>query len=86
MGRILSYMKKYWFLALLASAFMVGEVFVDLLQPRLMEIIVDRGILGLDRGGVPDPGLVVGTMSGKTVSGTSCIFPSARWMISPPAP
>ena len=61
MGRILSYMKKYWFLALLASAFMVGEVFVDLLQPRLMEIIVDRGILGLDRGGVPDPGLVVST-------------------------
>ena len=61
MGRILSYMKKYWFLALLASAFMVGEVFVDLLQPRLMEVIVDRGILGLDRGGVPDPGLVVST-------------------------
>ena len=61
MGRILSYMKKYWFLALLASAFMVGEVFVDLLQPRLMEVIVDRGILGLDRGSVPDPGLVVST-------------------------
>ncbi|MBQ4177259.1 MAG: ABC transporter ATP-binding protein, partial [Lachnospiraceae bacterium] len=58
---MLTYMKKYWFLAVLASAFMVGEVFVDLLQPRLMEIIVDRGILGLDRGGVPDPGLVVST-------------------------
>ncbi len=61
MRKILTYLKKYWFLAFLASAFMVGEVFVDLLQPRLMEIIVDQGILGLDRGGVSDPGLVVST-------------------------
>lgn len=61
MGRILSYMKKYWFLALLASAFMVGEVFVDLLQPRLMEIIVDLEI----RGG--ETLAVIGaTGSGKT--------------------
>ena len=45
MGRILSYMKKYWFLALLASAFMVGEVFVDLLQPKLLSRIVDDGVL-----------------------------------------
>ncbi len=55
---ILKYLKKYWMFAVLASAFMVLEVYVDLYQPRLMAEIVDRGILGLENGGVSDPGLV----------------------------
>lgn len=56
---MLKYLKKYWFFALLAPLFMVGEVCMDLLQPRLMSQIVDEGVLGLSNGGVGDLHLVV---------------------------
>ena len=39
---------------------MVLEVYVDLLQPRLMARIVDEGILGLNNGGVSDLHIVTG--------------------------
>ena len=42
--RIFKYLKKYWFFAILAPLFMVGEVFMDLLQPELMAKIVDQGL------------------------------------------
>ncbi|MBQ8293199.1 MAG: ABC transporter ATP-binding protein [Bacilli bacterium] len=42
--RIFKYLKKYWFFAILAPLFMVGEVFMDLLQPNLMAQIVDIGL------------------------------------------
>lgn len=58
---ILRHLKKYWHFALLASVFMVLEVYVDLLQPQLMATIVDDGILGLNRGGTPDISIVTGT-------------------------
>ena len=56
---MLRYLKKYWYFALLAAGFMVGEVLIDLIQPRMMEVIVDRGILGLDNGGVSDLSLIL---------------------------
>lgn len=43
--KIFKYLKPYWYLALLAPLFMIGEVIFDLLQPKLMEEIVDRGVL-----------------------------------------
>lgn len=46
--RIFKYLKKYWFLALLAPIFMVGEVLMDLLQPMLMADIVDIGLANKD--------------------------------------
>lgn len=58
LGRLL---KKYWYLALLASAFMIAEVYVDLYQPRMMQRIVDDGILGLNNNGVSDLNLVITT-------------------------
>ena len=58
---ILKALKKYWHFALLASVFMVLEVYVDLRQPRLMAEIVDQGILGLSNGGVSDIGIVTST-------------------------
>ncbi len=58
---ILRHLKKYWHFALLASVFMVLEVYVDLRQPRLMAEIVDQGILGLSNGGVSDIGIVTST-------------------------
>ena len=58
---ILRHLKKYWHFALFASLFMILEVYVDLRQLRLMAEIVDRGILGLDNGGVSDIGIVTST-------------------------
>lgn len=46
--KILRYLKKYWYIAALAPVFMVMEVLMDLLQPRLMSKIVDEGVLGGD--------------------------------------
>ena len=58
---MLHYLKKYWFFALLAPLFIIGEASMDLLQPRLMSTIVDDGVLGLNNGGVGDLQLVLTT-------------------------
>ena len=55
---LLKYMKKYWPFALLSMALMIGEVGIDMIQPKLMAQIVDNGILGLNNGGVPDLPLI----------------------------
>ena len=46
--RIFRYMKKYWFFAILAPLFMVGEVLMDLKQPLLMAEIVDIHLINGD--------------------------------------
>lgn len=69
------YLKKYWFYGLLAPIFMMGEVFMDLLQPKLMSSIVDEGVLGLSNGGVGDINLVISTglkMIGLVLIGCCC--------------
>ncbi|MDE7220957.1 MAG: ABC transporter ATP-binding protein/permease [Oscillospiraceae bacterium] len=53
------YIRRYVHLAVIAALFMVGEVLVDLFQPALMRQIVDNGVLGLNSGGVGDPGLIL---------------------------
>lgn len=58
---IFRHLKKYWHLALFAAAFMVLEVLVDLIQPRMMAQIVDEGILGLHNGGISDMHIVTST-------------------------
>lgn len=48
---------------------------MDLLQPRLMAVIVDEGVLGLSHGGVGDLGLVINTgvrMVGLVLFGCFC--------------
>ena len=40
--RLVSYLKKYWFFALVSPLMMAGEVIVDLLQPKLMASIVNK--------------------------------------------
>ena len=47
-----SYIRKYLHVAVIAAAFMVGEVLMDLIQPGLMSRIVDDGVLGANSGGV----------------------------------
>ena len=61
MKRVFSYLKPYWFFCVLAPLSMIGEVSMDLLQPRLMSTIVDEGVLGLSNNGVGDLDLVLGT-------------------------
>ena len=52
---------KYWHFALLAIMFMICEVTVDMIQPKLMATIVDDGILGLSGNGQPDLQLISST-------------------------
>ena len=58
---MLQYIKPYRIYAVMTIAFMIGEVLVDLYQPRLMESIVNEGVLGLNHDGVPDLPLVAQT-------------------------
>lgn len=44
MIKLLKYMKKYWFIALLAPTFMIGEVAMDLFLSQYMEYMIDFGI------------------------------------------
>lgn len=46
------YIKQYLPFAVIAAAFMVGEVLMDLIQPGIMRRIVDDGVLGVNNGGV----------------------------------
>ena len=52
------YIKRYLHFAVIAAAFMVGEVLMDLLQPEIMSAIVDDGVLGVNTGGVGDLKLI----------------------------
>lgn len=52
------YIKRYLPYALIAAAFMVCEVLMDLLQPEIMSRIVDEGVLGVNTNGVGDMHLI----------------------------
>lgn len=45
MIKVLKYLRKYWYFAVLTPLFMILEVSMDLLQPTLMSKIVDQGIV-----------------------------------------
>lgn len=53
------YVKGYLHFAVLAALFMVGEVTVDLIQPKLMSRIVDEGVLGIGNHGSSDLNLIL---------------------------
>ena len=50
MKLLLRFMKKYWYMALMASAFMIGEVYIDLYQPRMMAQTLHEGALRVSNG------------------------------------
>lgn len=69
------YIKRYLHFAVIAAAFMVGEVLMDLLQPEIMSRIVDDGVLGVNSGGVGDMGLIWSLglrMAGLVIFGGLC--------------
>ena len=52
------YIRRYLHFAVIAAAFMICEVLMDLLQPEIMSRIVDEGVLGTNTGGVGDMKLI----------------------------
>ena len=52
------YIRRYLHFAVIAAAFMVGEVLMDLLQPEIMSAIIDDGVLGVSSGGNGDLHLI----------------------------
>ena len=52
------YIKQFLPFAILAGLFMAGEVLMDLVQPGIMNQIVDDGVLGLNNNGVSDLSLI----------------------------
>src|SRR3954469_18748229 len=59
MRRLLVYVKPYWKAALIAPLLMILEVAMDLLQPRMMQRIVDQGIRGGNQPLVLQTGLLM---------------------------
>ena len=70
-----TYLKPYWHWAILAPLLMVLEVWMDLMQPRLIERIVDVGIAQKDMQMVINTGLLmIGYAAIGAVGGMGCTF------------
>ncbi len=59
MKKLFRFLKPYWFFAVISPLMMMGEVFADLLQPKLMSGIVDRGLENGDMGYVIRTGILM---------------------------
>ena len=59
MKKLLKFLKPYWFFALISPLMMMGEVFADLMQPKLMSGIVDKGLENGDMSYVVRTGIVM---------------------------
>ena len=57
--KLAKYLKPYWLFAILAPLTMIGEVYIDLLQPKLMAKIVNEGVIGLDMALIIPTGLAM---------------------------
>ena len=57
--KLIKYLKPYWFVALMTPLFMVIEVVVDLIQPKLMSKIVDEGVLAGNMELIVSTGIVM---------------------------
>ena len=56
---MLKYIKKYWYYAIWAPIFMIGEVCMDLLQPSFLSKIIDEGVNGMYNNGIPDVNIIL---------------------------
>ena len=84
MGKILKYVKKYWYTAILAPLLMVVEVFMDMMLPMQMQKLVDIAIpandinlivtIGLKMLGIVFLGVVGGVLSGVATNYTGYKF------------
>jgi ATP-binding cassette subfamily B multidrug efflux pump len=71
--KLARFLKPYWKWAILAPLLMILEVAMDLMQPRLIQRIVDEGIAQLDMSVVTNTGLLmVGLAIIGAVGGLGC--------------
>ena len=71
--KLIRYLKPYWHWAVLAPLLMGLEVAMDLMQPRLIQRIVDQGIARLDLNVIVNTGLLmVGLAFLGAVGGVGC--------------
>ena len=79
MKKLMKYLKPYWVFVVLAPALMMLEVAIDLFQPRLLEEIIDVGIMQNNLDVVVNTGLkmllitFIGALGGIGCSVTSSI-------------
>ena len=59
MSKITRFLKPYWFAALLGPLFMLLEVIMDLLQPKLMASIVNEGVTAGNLGHISHTGVLM---------------------------
>jgi ATP-binding cassette subfamily B multidrug efflux pump len=59
MQTLTRYLKPYWKAVLLAPLLMIGEVFFDLMQPRILADIVDNGVMTGDLGHIQKMGALM---------------------------
>lgn len=73
MWKLKSYLKPYWKAAVLAPLLMLLEVYMDLLQPKLMASIVNDGVLKGDLAHIEKTGLyMIGFALIGLVGGVGC--------------
>lgn len=78
MSKLFSYLKSYWKMVLLAPLLMLLEVAMDLLQPKLMQTIVDEGIARGDLSFIVKTGLLmIGLAIIGMVGGIGCTIASS---------
>ncbi len=81
--RLLPYLKPYWKPALAAPLLMVLEVAMDLIQPYLIQRIVDLGIASGDMGLIAQyGGLMIGAALVGMVGGVGCTYYAVRAAMS----
>ncbi len=57
--KLAKYLKPYWLFAILAPLTMIGEVSIDLMQPKLMAKIVNEGVMGQNMALIISTGLTM---------------------------
>ena len=71
--KLMQFLKPYWHWALLAPLLMVLEVWMDLMQPRLIQTIIDEGIATSSMQVVLNTGLkMIGVAAIGALGGMSC--------------
>ena len=77
--KLIKYLKPYWWLAVISPLLMIGEVTVDLFQPKLMAKIVDEGVLAENMTVVWQTGLLMLllVLLGGTV-GALCAYTASK--------
>ena len=76
LGKMIVFLRPYWKMALIGPLLMFVEVGMDLIQPRLMQRIIDVGIAELDLSVIVSTGviMVVLALVGVIGGGGSAIF------------